>query len=567
MLYWAIRYPNGRITGYRTWEKDQIIFYNGMFSVPTYFIWYLAPDKGAGTIDVGNMFEFMVFEAPQPKEYKDPDYTSDFIVENIIFDLKRKCFKVTCINYFWKILSTKRLLSSIWVGKRDSPANGFETIKRLLEIGWRDQERMAQISANAIIMKNSNVQYSVISANPEVSILDIIGKICVDNGWEWYLGHGGMSGESPAARSRINTIYIGKKIRVDNRWALPFNIEDEHCQRIENSSYITLTTESIWCEPLLLFGKPIEGRVIWTKMYINNAGCLMTLMIQKAQNQAPGGPFIGLTEEEFIMTLDAGYGRDISLSKIWKSMRSFAVLIGKMYGEIPDEGINRYESPKWSGDLKEHSKDLNHRDFITEHNEDYNPITFLKNTKLTTPFAGDGVGVLYPQVPGYKTLLVPDGEREVALLGPGYFGPNDEVPVRLSEKDFRLQMPNNSMLYYDEAHGNWILAGNKITLTIGGAPPGEYDAPNEATVNISDGIVTILGNQWEYSIEVKNDGIKISDKLNVYQINLTNDQISLGPRVNIDGVLVAKSVRAQKFETVIVPSYDAAIMKKIPSGP
>ena len=92
MLYWAIRYSNGRITGYKTWDKDQIIFYNGMFNIPTYFIWYLAPDKGVGAIDVGDMFEFMVFEAPQSKEYNDPDYTSDFIVESIIFDVQKKCF-------------------------------------------------------------------------------------------------------------------------------------------------------------------------------------------------------------------------------------------------------------------------------------------------------------------------------------------------------------------------------------------------------------------------------------------------------------------------------------------
>ena len=494
----------------------------------------------------------MVFEAPQGREYKDPDYTSDFIVENIIFDVEKKCFKVTCVNYFWKILSTKRLLSSIWVGKRETPANGFETIKRLLEVGWRDQERMAQVSANAIIKNNSNVKYSVISANPEVSILDIIGKVCIDNGWEWYLGHGGMQGESPAARSRINTIYIGKKIRIDNRWALPFNIEDEHCQRIENSSYITLTTESIWCEPLLLFGKPIEGRVIWTKMYINNAGCLMTLMIQKAQNDAPGGPFIGLNEEDFIMTLDAGYGRDTSLSKIWKTMRSFAVLIGKMYGEIPDSSINMYESPKWSGDIKEHSKDLNHRDFITEYGEDKNPVTFLKNTKLTTPFAGDGVGVLYPQLEGYKTLLVPDGERETALLGPGYFGPNDEVPVRSYKNDYRLQLPGDTAVYYNSQAGTlYIVPKDGLVLQEGGM------AADEAAPQVQKKSITIDG-----------DSILISDENHTFLIEIKNNEIRLGPKVIIEGDLqVQGTTQASDFKTVIIPSINTKLPMKVPPGP
>ena len=381
----------------------------------------------------------------------------------------------------------------------------------MLEIGWRDQERRAQISATLIIRNSSNVKYSVISVDPEISVLDVIARICNDNGWEWYLGHGGYSGESPAARSRINTIYIGKKIRVEERWALPFNIEDEHCQRIETSNYITLTTESIWCEPLLLFGKPIEGRVIWTKMYINNAGCLMTLMIQKAQDTAPGGTFTQLTEEDFIMTLDKGYGREYGLRKIWRNIRSFGVLIGKMFGEIDIDNSDKYEAPEWSGDIKEHSKNLNHRSFETSYGGKIKPYTYLKDLKITTPYAGDGVGVQYPQDNGYKTLLVPDGDRELAVLGPGYFGAKDEVPYRQGSKDYRLQLPDNTVVYNKNDDTFYINGKNKLRFNIGGLTPGQDPSQGSAqtVIDVEDGKITVRGSMTE-SIIVENGKIKIS---------------------------------------------------------
>lgn len=550
MLYWAVRYPNGLIVGYNGYDKDQIILYRGLFSVPTYFVWYSAADKG-NYLNIGDMFEFMVFEAPRPKVYNDPDYVDDFIVESIIFDVEKKCFKITCVNYFWKILSTKRLLSSIYPGTRDNPATGIETIEHLLEVGWRNQARMAQVSAIPTIRNNSNVKYSMISVDPEVSILDLIGKICADNGWEWYLGAGGYGGFSATSQSRVNTIYVGKRIRAEGRWVFPFNIEEEHCQRIETSSYLTITTEAIWCEPLLIFGKPVEGRVIWTKMYINNSGCMMTLMIQKTQHDDPDGIFPILNENDFILTLDAGYGRDLSLTKIWKTMRSFAVLIGKIYGEIPDDKINDYEFPNWSGDLKTKSKDLNHRSFITEYAEDEKPIVHLKNTKLSTPYAGNGVGLLFPQTEGHKTLLVPDGEREMALLGPGYFGPEDEVPARNYKNDFRLQLPGDTAIYYNSQSQTLYIAPKEgMVLTEGGMTPSDRDPQIVAK-----------------SITIDGDSILISDENGAFQIEIKNNEIKLGPKVIIEGDLqVQGTTQSSDFKTVIIPSVNAKLPTKVPPG-
>lgn len=566
MLYWAVRYANGMITGYKTWDKDQIIFYNGLFNIPTYFVWYFAPDKGLGYVDIGDMLELMIFEAPQPKTYNDPDYTSDFIVENIIFDVQKKCFKIVCVNYFWKVLSTKKLLASIEVGTRDNPITGFEAIEKMLDIGWRDQERRAQISATAIIKNTSDVKYSVISVDPEISVLDVIGRICNDNGWEWYLGHGGMQGESPAARSRINTIYIGKKIKVDERWALPFNIEEEHCQRIENSNYITLTTEAIWCEPLLLFGKPIEGRVIWTKMYVNNSGCLMTLMIQKANDTAPGGPYSRLSEEDYILTLDKGYGREIGLKKLWQNIRSFGILIGKMYGGVDVDHIDNYEAPEWSGDLKTASKDLNNRSFLTEYAGEKQPFTYLKGRKISTPFAGDGVGELFPQVDGHKTLLVPDGDREISIIGPGYFGANDEVPYRQTGDDYRLQFPDGTVVYNKNDNIFYIIGSNQIDLKIGGLnasqDPGE--ASSTPSVTIKSGEINVQVDTSTY-VKLTNSGVEIRgsqiDGLRP-TLKVTNGSVEITGKLKVNG-----QTESLAFKTIAIPNVDAAVLKKIPPGP
>ena len=106
-----------------------------------------------------------------------------------------------------------------------------------------------------------------------------------------------------------------------------------------------------------------------------------------------------------------------------------------------DQHVNKYISPTFSGDLITNVKDLDKKEFKTKFDDKEKPVVYTKNNKITTPFAGDGVGILYPQIEGHKTLLAPDGERDIGLIGPGYFGPGDQVPVRGSAKDFRFQLP------------------------------------------------------------------------------------------------------------------------------
>jgi hypothetical protein len=82
-------------------------------------------------------------------------------------------------------------------------------------------------------------------------------------------------------------------------------------------------------------------------------------------------------------------------------------------------------------------------------NEDINVPAFgqTKDNKITTPYAGNGVGMLFPQEESHHLMFAPGGERELGLVGPAYFGADDVVPKRDSAEDFRLQLPGGWCMY------------------------------------------------------------------------------------------------------------------------
>ena len=542
MLYWGFQIPEKPVKGYINYLQDQVVFYKGMYGVPSYVVWYMAPDK-TYWIYPGDIFEFMIFDAPDYKttDVKNFPFVDDMIVLNIIFDVQTSMFKLTAVSAFWYRLANTKMLKAIDVGTFDNPVTGIEVIERLVDIANKGQKKRAGVAIKNLI--ENKKRYISINEDPEVSVLDKITDICLDNSWEWYIGQGKIEGR------RQNMVYIGNQLVLEDVYTFPFEPEAEHKQLIETSRFMNITTESVWAEPLSSYNNPFVGRAIWVKYFLGNEGGLMSAMFQKSGwDLDEYGKIIKtsslkfLTENEFIETLDYGLAKEYGFQRLFKyPLRNFSILVGKMFGEVTNQHKNNYSIPKWSGDLKIKSKNLDKRMFKTEFTDKEIPVNYLKNGKMTTPFAGNGVGMLFPQVEGYKTLFSPDGERDAGLIGPGYFGPEDQVPVRGNAKDFRLQMPNNSMLYYDEDQGEWILAGNKIFLTIGSSPPDDYDTPNEAALEIASGEATLYGNGWSAKIN-----------LTTSEVTIQGGSIKIdGGTVDINGVTIMKGgiIKCQMLTT------------------
>jgi len=111
---------------------------------------------------------------------------------------------------------------------------------------------------------------------------------------------------------------------------------------------------------------------------------------------------------------------------------------------------------------------------------------------MTTPYAGDGVGLLFPQDESYRLMYSPGGDREIPVIGPAYFGQGDEVPFRYSVKDFRLQLPN-AVIYVKE-DGTIIIEQTDDASTVpDGSNPsvkidheGQIYIDSTAQINIGD---------------------------------------------------------------------------------
>lgn len=539
MLYYGIKFPDGdsheSVIGHIELLQDQIVFYKGLYGIPSYVVWYSASDKKTASLMTGNIFEFFIFDAPRKAtrhkyEYAKPHIIDTMVIINITFDVEIEMFRITAVSHFWYILSNTKLLTAIDVGTQDNPVSGIEVIKKLVLIANKKQHMQAGVSSRG---STPRIKYISINEDPGVSVLDKIADICLENAWEWYIGKGNIEGK------RENVIHIANKLIVKGGYVFPFEPEEGHKQKIEDSLYTTITTESVWCTPMLSYGEPPRGRAIWVKYFLGQAS-LMTVVMQKFgwySKDANGkdiynGSFRFLTENEFIGTLDTGLAKEYGIRRLFKyPIYNYPILIGKMFGKLTDENRNEYTAPQWSGDATIRTRDINKKIFKTKFTDkDRRPQHYLKDRKITTPFAGDGVGLLFPQVDGHKTTLAPDGKRDAALIGPGYFGPGDEVPKRTSEKDFRLQFPNNGMMYYKESDGSFTIAGNKIFLTIGQAPPDDYETPNEAALYIADGTATLYGNGWSTKINLSTSEITIQGG------NIKID----GGSIDINGVTIMK---------------------------
>lgn len=569
MLYWGIQFPGRIIIGFREFPEDQLIFYKGFYGVPSYLIWYARPwpDKPYIT-NVGEIFEFMMFEAPRDFDefgftQKEPDFEDDMVVESISYDLTKQMYKIVAVSHFWKILSTKRLIPHLEVGKQDTPISGIDVIKGLIETP--NERKLKHSFVESEISKDPIVKYVHINVDPEVSALDLITKICLENGWEWYIGKGVIK-----EGFRTNVLYIGEKLVIPGIYGLPFNPEPEHSKTIETNRFKSITIESVWVDPMTIAGRPeVDGRVVWIKVFLGNSGGLMTIMLHKIgkENSITGmKTFHYLAENDYINMLD-GLAKGWGEQRQWKIMRSFPVLMGKMYGEFGPDETDKYITPLFSADVDTRTKDLSTRTFKTEYSPGEQPYYQTKNNKITTPYAGNGVGVQYPQDESHRLLFAPDGERDVALVGSAYYGPGDEVPYRVTSKDYRLQFPDETVLYNQNDSKFLIIGSKQIDLKIGGLTPSQNPGEASATpiISIKNGEINI---QFDISTQIKltSGGVEIKgtqiDGLRpTLKITRENGVEILG-NLKVIGMIDCISAK-----TATITNIDGAILKKIPPGP
>jgi len=97
---------------------------------------------------------------------------------------------------------------------------------------------------------------------------------------------------------------------------------------------------------------------------------------------------------------------------------------------------------------------------------DFDDNVMMKPLTMTTPYAGDGVGLLFPAVEKGRSLVFhPNGHRNIGYIGPMTWKEGKEsqqVPVKEND-DFLLRL-KEAELYFDAADKCWLLRGSKIVI-------------------------------------------------------------------------------------------------------
>jgi len=494
MLYWGIDFLNGtKPFGFSDFEDDQIIFYNGMYDIPAHIVWWARswPEKPV-QISLGSIFLFFTYD-----QFGKVAYIDYFIIQNFYFDVTKSMWRIYAVNGSYYLLSNTKA-QDYHQGSADprTPISGFDIIKKLVEGLFRGKYEVIKDEVKLVDI----VQYVHISLDLDMSILDLITKICKENRWEWYLGP--------------DALYIGQSLYV-NQFVRMNEPDKEEAKIASNFAYTAVTLESLAAEPMVRYGN--KGKVIWTEHYLNNEGGEMTLFIL---NQVGSGTlfkdtlpeFTHITNNDFYDTL---HGIALDYARLRKNQMFYQnpILVGKMHGTVLSKNLENYEAPQFGGDIDNLTKNLNTLKFKKDLKKGNR---FLKNVKMTTPYAGDGVGMLFPQSESHRTLLTPNGEREIALIGPAYFGPGDKIPERTYGDDFRLQLPGGWCLYVDTV-GHTILQVNNVDST---TIPDELDS---------------LGMSFNPSIEGKKEFKIYLDNSTYFDITDTSNGIA---RLSAEGSML-----------------------------
>ena len=466
MLHWMIKdLGSGIVFGERDYLKDQIILYQGLYGNPTYFIWYCAPDK-TRKIHMGSLLTLAMYRGEE-----DIVYADRFTVRTHDFDVKTQMYRIIAKQVNFKALESYVVLKSYTFSTdKEQLISGYGALNTILS-------KMSSLELVRDLNLTDKVGYVSMSFDRDTTVMDVVTKICADNRWEFYI--------------KENKLFISNSFSVEGANIYPVQPWAEQKKEIDSTMFKNIILEADVCEPGALYGeKGKEWRVIWVKFYLGgDVGSMMSVGLFRYLD-------VHITEKDFIETLtDMAYER--AKFRLHKKLQSSSILSGKIYGEYNSFHLDQYESPIFSGDIENMTKDLNTRTFQTNFPEGIQGNLYVKNIKKTTPYAGDQVGLLFPQDDSHGVLFAPDGDREVGLIGPSYFGPNEEIPKRNSVKDFRLQLPN-AVIYIKE-NGEIIIeqSGDHSTVPSGSNPSvrigndGTIYIDSTSQINIGDSSPTI----------------------------------------------------------------------------
>lgn len=519
-MHWELKFLDREQIIYEgDFLKDQFFVYEGMFGIPSFCIWWMADDK-TNEIYLGRSFSLGLFN-----ETADIYFSRKFVIKSAIYDATNNIYKIYAVDMAYNDLKdTTFLIARTYTNNKDKPLPGSRIISDMIYSSfnylnlWLDENL------------NERVNYFATSFDHDMSCLDLITKICDENGWEWFLD--------------ADTLYIHNYFYVTSSHIAPTDLENESSRIInfKNYKYAQMVADN--AHPGSSYGENGEFRVIWVVFNMGGEiGGTMGVMLQR-NNGTP------ITEQKYLDTL-----LNIPESLIIERKKDYKqdnVIIGNIFGKYSNDNRDHYEAPSFSGDIRKYAKWLRKREFKKSHSDNELPLLYNKDVIMTTPYSGDGVGMLYPQGESNRILFSPAGERETPLVGPGYFGFDEEVPKREYADDFRLQLPNDTAIYYSKNGMLYIVAKDTLVLQEGGIEASEISIPTS-----------------KKSITIDGDSILISDENYSFKIEVSNSKITLGPDVEINGNLTVNGqAKASTLATTATPNIDAAIKTKIivPSG-
>lgn len=398
---------NEIIIGESDFHKDQFFVYSGLYGVPSHCKWWCAPDK------TKEIYQGVVFRLSFYNMANKIIYIEDFVVEKAHYDVTEQMYMIYAIGRsFYDFKTTDMLVPRVLTANREQPISGKQIITDIVE------DSFPYLRYNFDKNLVDRIKYFDYSFDLHFNALDLLTKICAENEWEWFL--------------RGDALFISECLAVENTNVVITSTEPESSKNVQFFSYKYVEIPGDTSQPGSWYGK--NGRVLWVVYTCGGEiGGMMGMMIQNNRTDT-------LLEGEYLNTLFDIDDRLIIERKI-RDYSQHPILVGKIFGEWSDTNKEHYQAPMFSGDIKSYTKWLRKRGFKNKYSGDESPLLYSVNVARTTPYAGNGVGIQYPELESHHILLSPAGDRENPLLGPAFYGKDETVPVRDSVKDFRLTLP------------------------------------------------------------------------------------------------------------------------------
>lgn len=419
-MFWIIKYTQsdklGQLTdvhfGSKEYDFDQINIHVGMFGVPGFMFWHCKPDKPI-MIEIGSHLTLTLFN-----DGGDIQLCQDYLIHSAFYNPKIFQYEIYGIEQTWYNLSadTNHPLHE-FTSNKDEPRTPYKVIQKIVA-----RQNIAVSFLGEVDLKEGYVSLPFDSSH---SSLDIITKICYDNNWEFCI----MTGE----------VFIGQPFWMEIQ-AKGGEHDKESVKSIRSGLFTTTLVKAHGADPGFLWD---EERIVWVEYWVGGQIGGQCNVCTYASLLNP------LTEELYCETL-TGWARTLALERKRNNFKTDSLLLGKMYGSFINERMDKYEAPMFIGAVDNPTKDPFSKTFRADAEAKKLQPLQTKFTMMTTPYAGDGVGLVFPQDDSYRVLFTPDGDREMALIGPAYFHRDHPPPKRSNVKDFRLQLPNGWCLYVKE---------------------------------------------------------------------------------------------------------------------